>query len=60
MRTIKKENKGFWITEDELTAIFVVDLDEVKAGDKSKKINTIKTKLKEINSKINLMSKTIT
>ena len=30
MRTIKKESKGYLVTDDELTAVFISELDEAK------------------------------
>ena len=52
MRTIKKESKGYWITDDELTAVFVIETDETKAKGKSNKVKIAKDKLKAIHAKI--------
>jgi len=52
MRTIKKESKGYWITDDELTAVFVTETDETKAKKKSDKVKIAKDKLKAIHAKI--------
>ena len=52
MRTIKKESKGYWITYDELTAVFVTETVETKAKEKADKVKKLKDKLKEIHAKI--------
>ena len=52
MRTIKKENKGYWITNDEMTAVFVTELDEIKATEKTDKVSKAKSKLKAIHARI--------
>ena len=52
MRTIKKESKGSWVTDDELTAVFIIELDEAKIKKKADKVKKAKDKLKEIHNRI--------